>query len=119
MDEPTPPAGGHQGDPGAPSSLPLRTGVSATWTALALGTVMVVLILVFILQNLRQVEVNFLVFSGRLPLGAAILCGAVAGVVITFAVGAARILQLRLVVRASSRRAERRRASPLDRPVER
>jgi putative membrane protein len=67
---------------------------------------MVVLILVFILQNLRRVEVSFLVSSGQLPLGVAILCGAVAGVVITFAVRAARILQLRLMGRASSRRAE-------------
>jgi len=55
-----------------------------------------------------------LVFSGTLPLGVAIPCGAVAGVIITFTVGAARILQLRLAVRASSRRAESPKGSPLD-----
>ncbi len=54
-----------------------------------------VLVLVFILQNLQAVAVSFLFFHGRLPLGVALLVAATLGGVIVVAAGAARVVQLR------------------------
>lgn len=55
------------------------------------------MILVFILQNPKSVEVSFLMFSGRLPLAVALLFAMILGALIVFAFGAARLLQLRMV----------------------
>lgn len=80
----------------------LRTGMGGAWIALALGTVLLIVVLVFILENLRRVEVSFLVFSSTLPLGVALLFAAIGGALVVLAVGSARILQLRLAVRRST-----------------
>lgn len=82
------------------SSEPLqgerRTRLSGAWTAIVVGLVALVVILVFILQNQQSVEVTFLVFNGHLPLAVALLFALILGAVIVFAFGAARILQLRM-----------------------
>lgn len=82
------------------------TRLSGAWTALIVGIVALVVILVFIVQNLQAVEVQFLVFHGHLPLALALLFAMILGAVIVLAFGGGRILQLRLV----ARRARRRRA---------
>jgi uncharacterized integral membrane protein len=74
-----------------------RTRLSGAWTAIVVGLVALVVILVFILQNGQKVEVTFLMFSGQLPLAVALLFALILGAVIVFAFGAARILQLRMV----------------------
>jgi uncharacterized integral membrane protein len=70
-----------------------------------IGILAMVAILVFILQNMENVEVSFLVFHGRLPLAVALLFAVVLGAVIAVAFGGARILQLRMMARRT-RRAE-------------
>jgi putative membrane protein len=94
MDD-TPPDGGQS----QPEALPgeSRTRLSGAWTAVVVGLVGLVVILVFILQNQKSVEVTFLIFSGHLPLAVALLFAMILGAVIVFAFGAARILQLRMV----------------------
>src|SRR5713226_4453052 len=72
-----------------------QTRLSGAWTALVIGIV----ILVFILQNLQNVEVHFLMFQGQLPLAVALLFAMILGAVVVLAFGAGRILQLRLVAR--------------------
>jgi uncharacterized integral membrane protein len=62
-----------------------------------------VVILIFILQNLQSVEVYFLFFHGHLPLAVALLFAMVLGAVVVLAFGAGRILQLRLVARRARR----------------
>lgn len=92
-------------DPAAPSesadSEPLpgerQTRLSGAWTAIVIGLVGLVVILVFILQNQQSVEVTFLFFKGSLPLAVALLFALILGAVTVFAFGAARILQLRMV----------------------
>ncbi len=76
-----------------------QTRLSGAWTALVIGIVLLVVILVFILQNLQSVEVHFLVFEGQLPLAVALLFAMILGAVVVLAFGAGRILQLRLVAR--------------------
>ena len=90
-----------------------RTRLSGAWTAIVIGLVALVIILVFILQNGQKVEVTFLMFRGQLPLAVALLFALILGTVIVFAFGAARILQLRMV----AGRARRKDSSSL-KPVE-
>ncbi len=74
-----------------------RTRLSGAWTAVVIGLLALVLILVFILQNQQSVEVSFLVFHGHLPLAIAMLFALILGSIVVFAFGAARIFQLRMV----------------------
>lgn len=90
-------------DQGGEGEKPLpgerKTRLSGAWTALVIGVVVLVVILVFILQNQQSAEVNFLVFQGHLPLAVALLFAMVLGAVVVLAFGGFRILQLRLVAR--------------------
>jgi uncharacterized integral membrane protein len=81
-----------------------RTRLSGAWTAIVIGLVALVVILVFILQNQQSVEVTFLFFKGHLPLAVALLFALILGAVIVFAFGAARILQLRMVAGRARRK---------------
>ena len=80
-----------------------QTRLSGAWTALVIAIVALVLILVFILQNLQRVQLSFLFFQGQLPLAVALLFAMVLGAVIVLGFGAARILQLRGVARRARR----------------
>ena len=100
-DNPPPTDGKETGEP-----LPgeRRTRLSGAWTAVVIGLVALVVILVFILQNQQSVEVAFLMFEGHLPLAVALLFALILGAVIVFAFGAARILQLRMVAGRARRK---------------
>lgn len=89
-------------------SLPgeARTRLSGAWTAVVVGLVALVMILIFILQNQQSVQVSFLVFAGHLPLAVALLFAMILGALIVFAFGAARILQLRMVAGRARRKTE-------------
>src|SRR4029077_19045678 len=86
-----------------------QTRLSGAWTAIVVGLIALVVILVFILQNQQSVQVSFLMFSGHLPLAVALLFALLLGAIIVFAFGAARILQLRMV----AGRARRKGAGPM------
>jgi putative membrane protein len=81
-----------------------QTRLSGAWTAIVIGLVALVVILVFILQNQQTVQVTFLVFDGHLPLAVALLFALILGAVIVVAFGAARILQLRMVAGRARRK---------------
>ena len=81
-----------------------RTRLSGAWTAIVVGLVALVVILVFILQNQQSVEVAFLMFHGHLPLAVAMLFALILGSVVVFAFGAARIFQLRMVAGRARRK---------------
>ena len=72
-----------------------RTRAAAVWTALTLGFLVLIVLLIFIAQNTESTEFQFLGWQWSLPLGVAILFAAVAGGLLTVAVGAVRIFQLR------------------------
>ena len=72
-----------------------RTRISGLWVAVACFAVVLLLLLIFILQNSRTVEVSYFGAHGHLPLGVALLLAAVAGVFLIVLPGAARIIQLR------------------------
>ena len=89
--------------PTSPSAPPDKvlpvTRASAAWVATAIALLLLVMLIVFILQNSTRVEVHYLGLAGSLPLGMALLIAPVgAGVVVAIA-GGARVTQLRRKVR--------------------
>jgi uncharacterized integral membrane protein len=80
-----------------------HTRLSGAWTALVIGTVGLVMILVFILQNQQSVDLSFLVLRGHFPLAVALLFAVILGAIIVLAFGGARIIQLRMVARRARR----------------
>ena len=78
-----------------PESAVHRTRAAALWAALTLGFLILIVLLIFIAQNTESAEFTFLGWHWSLPLGVAILFAAVAGGLLTVAVGAVRMFQLR------------------------
>ena len=72
-----------------------RTRISATWVAVIIATLVLVLLLVFILQNTESVKVSYFTAEGTMPLGVALLLAAVGGVLLAGLVASLRIWQLR------------------------
>jgi uncharacterized integral membrane protein len=94
--EPKPPAV----DTSAPKPPPPENAVkftkaAALWSSLIVGFLVLIVLLIFIAQNTESATFHFLGWSWSLPLGVALLGAAILGGVITFLVGAARIVQLR------------------------
>jgi uncharacterized integral membrane protein len=110
-----PPTAPEQPAPAAPPSHaapPLkvkRTRTSGVWVAMGFFAVVLLLLLIFILQNGTQVNISYLGAHGRMPLGVAMLLSAVCGVLLVVLAGAARISQLRTTARRH-RRADARQA---------
>jgi uncharacterized integral membrane protein len=92
----------------APQLTIKRTRTSGLWVAVGFFAVVLLLLLIFILQNGAKVDVSYLGAHGHLPLGVALLLSAVCGVLLVVLAGAARISQLRTVARRH-RRADTRR----------
>jgi putative membrane protein len=72
-----------------------RTRISAAWVSVMAGAVVLVLLLVFILQNTKSVKVSYLGLVGSMPLGIALLLAAIAGLLLAGGVASLRIGQLR------------------------
>jgi len=72
-----------------------RSGISSGWVALALFAVVLVLLLVFILENSQSVDISFFGAHGHLPLGVALLLAAVLGIVLVVIAWFARGVRVR------------------------
>lgn len=95
-----PPAGqpDQQSPAGQTDELPSTktgTGMSAgMWVSLILGAIIVVLLLIFILQNNVPAEFKYFGWQFELPLGVAMLFAAIGGILIAGIIGSARIFVL-------------------------
>lgn len=99
--------------PASPAELQ-RSRLGGLWLILASGAVILVLLLVFILQNGQRVEVHLYGAHWSAPLGVALLMAAAFGVLLVVVPGAGRILQLkRAALRLHSQR--QRLAAQIDR----
>jgi putative membrane protein len=76
-----------------------RTRASGLWVGMALAAIVLLLLLVFILENGQQANIGYFGAHGRLPLGVALLLAAVAGALLVTIPGSARIMQLRRTAR--------------------
>ncbi|MET1065260.1 MAG: lipopolysaccharide assembly protein LapA domain-containing protein [Arthrobacter sp.] len=72
------------------------TRAGMVWVTVACALVVLILLIVFILQNQEYVLVKFFGFEGSVPLGIALFIAAVGGGVLVAIAGAARIIQLRV-----------------------
>ena len=84
--------------------VPRHTRVSAAWTAVAIGVLLGVALIAFIVQNTQKVQIEFFGASGHIPLVVALLAAAIIGALIVLVVGISRIIQLRLSARRRSSR---------------
>ncbi len=66
---------------------------------LTLAAVVLLLLLVFILENGQRASISYFGAHGHLPLGVALLLAAVAGVLLVSIPGTVRIIQLRRTAR--------------------
>lgn len=83
------------GAPGTKPSAPPKTRTGTAFKVVAAGAVVLVLLLVFILENTQSVKVSYFGATGHLALGVALLLAAVGGALLVALLGTARIFQLR------------------------
>ncbi len=116
--EPTEPSG--VAGPGAPASQPApvqpaarerqrvpakppRTRVSTAFSGFVAGAIVLIVLLIFILENTESVKISFLGAGGHVALGVALLLAAVGGALIVGILGVARIAQVRRHARRRGR----------------
>ena len=124
--QPAPAAAPEQAAPeraAPPPSQPLpqhrikRTRTGGIWVAVGFFAVILLLLLIFILQNGQKVDISYLGMHGHLPLGVALLLAAVCGVLLVVLAGTARIGQLRATARRHRRIDAKRAAAAAGEPV--
>ena len=76
-----------------------RTRLGGAWFGFAVGAVILILLLVFILENGQKVDISFFGAHGHLPLGVALLLAAALGILLVVIPGSGRIIQLRRTAR--------------------
>ena len=105
---PPPSVNGSAPPPPAPSQPPargtMRTRISGMRTGLIAGIAVLIVVLIFIIQNARAVNISFLGAHLRLSLAVALFFAAIAGALLMAAAGTARITQLRRVMRRDRRK---------------
>jgi uncharacterized integral membrane protein len=90
--------------PTRPAKVPGRTRVSGLWVASIAAVVVLLILLIFILQNGDRVKINIFGANPTLPLGVALLLAAVLGALLVALIGAARVVQLRHTARQIARK---------------
>ena len=96
-------APGTSGTTAPPHHALERTRISGVWVATACFVVFLVLLLIFIAQNSRTVDISYLGAHGHISLGVAMLIAAVCGALLVIFAGTARIMQLRGTARKHRR----------------
>jgi uncharacterized integral membrane protein len=76
-----------------------RTRIGGVWVGFGLAAVVLLLLLVFILENEQSASIGYFGAHGHLPLGVALLLAALAGALLVLIPGSARIMQLRKTAR--------------------
>ena len=104
------------GTPGPVHHVVRRTRTGGIWVAAALFAVVLLLLLIFILENSQGVSIGYFGAHGHLPLGVALLLAAVLGVLLVVIPGTARIIQLRITARRHRRLDTTTPASPAATP---
>lgn len=92
-----------QGAVTLPTHRVRRTRTGGLWVAVALFALILLLLLIFILENGQRVSISYFGAHGYVPLGVALLLAAVIGVLLVVIPGTGRIIQLRIVARRHRR----------------
>ncbi|MDT5009300.1 MAG: hypothetical protein QOH57_917 [Mycobacterium sp.] len=86
-----------------PPSAVTFTKTAAAWWALIVGALTLILLLVFIGQNLDSTTIHFFGWAWETPTGIALLVAAIGGSLITVMTGGLRMLQLRRAAKKNLR----------------
>ena len=86
-----------------PRRGPLGSRIGTARTALIAGALVLVVVLIFIIENAHAVTITFFGAHLRISLAVALLLAAIAGALIMAAAGTARITQLRMTMRRNRR----------------
>ena len=86
-----------------PRQPPKRTRIRGLWIAIIIFALVLLFLLIFILQNGREVGISYLGAHGNLPLGVALLLAAVCGALLAILAAAVRMAQLRSTARKHRR----------------
>jgi uncharacterized integral membrane protein len=81
--------------PPPPETAVKFTRTASVWSSLIVGFLILIVLLVFITQNLSDAPVHFFGWHWTLPLGVQLLLAAICGGLVTVLAGTARIFQLR------------------------
>jgi uncharacterized integral membrane protein len=113
------PNGARTGDDAKSQPTPARSAVPRSragglWVAAVVFALVLLLLLIFMLQNGQRAEVSFFGAHGHLPMGVALLLAAVFGILLVALPGTARIVQLRIL---GHRRVPRAASRPLTAPL--
>ena len=106
---PAPSANGSSPPPPPPSAPQasrrrrMHTRISGMRTGLIAGFAVLIVVVIFIIQNTHAVNISFLGAHLHLSLAVALLLAAIAGALVMAAAGTARITQLRRVMRRDRR----------------
>jgi lipopolysaccharide assembly protein A len=106
-----------QAAPQLPDHVIKHTRISGLWVAVTFFAVVLLLLLIFILQNGRTADIAYFGAHGHLPLGVALLLAAVCGALLMILAGAARMGQLRATARRH-RRADGQRTAAATSPAD-
>jgi uncharacterized integral membrane protein len=101
-----------------PQHVIKRTRTGGVWVASVLFALVLVLLLIFILENGQRASISYFGVHGHLPLGVALLLAAVLGILMVVTPGTARIVQLRIAARRH-RRVDAKAESQATPPAER
>ena len=87
----------------APRRGQLGSRIGATRTAMIGGALVLIVVLIFIIENAHAVTITFFGAHLQVSLAVALLLAAIAGALIMAAAGTARITQLRIAMRRNRR----------------
>ena len=86
-----------------PRHVVKRTRTGGVWMASVLFALLLVLLLIFILENGQRASISYFGAHSHMPLGVALLFAAVLGIVMVVIPGTARIVQLKITARRHRR----------------
>jgi uncharacterized integral membrane protein len=81
---------------------PPRTRTSAAFNGFVAGAIVLILLLIFILENTQSVKISYFGATGHVALGVALLLASVGGALLVGLLGMTRIAQLRRHTRRHS-----------------
>jgi uncharacterized integral membrane protein len=80
-----------------------RSRLGSMWVSLIGMSLVLVILLIFVLQNPTRTEIRFLWLDGQLPIGVAMLFASIAGILLVAIPATGRIWQLRRGIRRERR----------------
>ncbi|MFC6714510.1 lipopolysaccharide assembly protein LapA domain-containing protein [Branchiibius cervicis] len=101
--KPVEPAAPSQAEELAQSDLLHRTRASIWYIGLIIMAILLILLMIFIGQNLNKVTIHFLGLSGQVSIAIALVIAAVAGILLVAIPGGIRMMQLRKRVKGLSK----------------